>query len=147
MNAHDAAEKLRPTFVLESMPAEDRHHVKFIEDVAAELGVEPTPFNLLQVGHALDAADIHGDSNEFPKMLYSRSHHAEGTVSASFYDARHDWVWAHVANQDEAAKLGAGWVEDTAELPPRGDIPLHLPPAAAGVEEPEKPVTEQSYDT
>lgn len=125
MNAKEAADKIRPDFHLVSMPPEDHHHVKFVEDVAAELGVEPTPFNLHQVGQALDHADIHGDSIEFPKMLYSRSHHAEGTIEASFYDARHDWVWAHVANQEEADKLGSGWVEDPADLPPRGEIPLH----------------------
>lgn len=129
MNAKEAAEKLRPTFNLESMPPEDRHHVKFVEDVASELGIEPTPFNLHQVADALDAADIHGDSLEYPKMLYSRSHHVEGTVAASFYDSRHDWVWAHVENEDEAKKLGAGWVEDPAQLPPRGEIPIHAPPA------------------
>lgn len=126
MNAKEAANQLRPSFHLESMPPEDRHHVKFVEDVAAELGIEPTPFNLHQVADALDRADIRGDSLEYPKMLYSRSHHVEGTVTASFYDARHDWVWAHVANEDEAKRLGAGWVEDPAQLPPRGDIPLHL---------------------
>lgn len=125
MNAKEAADKLRPTFHLESMPTEDRHHVKFVEDVAAELGVEPTPFNLHQVADALDEAEIHEDSNEFPKMLYSRTHHTEKAIPDSHYDRRHDFVWVHVANEDEAKVLGSGWVENPADLPPRGDIPLH----------------------
>lgn len=127
MNSKEAADAIRETFHLESMPAEDRHHVKFIEDVAAELGIEPIPFNLHQVGQALHHAGIEPDSNEYPKMLYSRTHHAEKDIEASVYDKRHDAVWAHVRNEEEAAKLGAGWVESLAELPPRGELPLHAP--------------------
>lgn len=148
MNAKEAADRLRPHFVLESMPAEDRHHVKFVEDVASELGVEPSAFNLHQVASALDEHDIRGDSLEYPKMLFSRSHHAVEGVSASIYDPRHDWVWAHVANADAAVKLGAGWFEDPAELPARGEIPLHAPeppalPVAAneGEKQPDPDIT------
>ena len=83
MNPKDAADKLRPDFHLAQMPPEDRHHVKFVEDVAGELGVEPTPFNLRQVAHALDAADIHGDDHHFPMMFYSRQHHAVEGIAAS----------------------------------------------------------------
>lgn len=139
MTPTEAADKIRPDFHLESMPPEDRHHVKFIEDVASELGVEPTPFNLHQVGQALYRADIHPESNEYPKMLYSRTHHAEDGVGASIYEPRHDFVWAHVANDDEAKKLGSGWVEDPSELPARGEIPLHAEPKAV---EPETPKEE-----
>lgn len=131
MNAQEAANVLRPNFHLEQMPAEDRHHVVFVEAVAAELGVEPTPFNLHQVAAALDAADIHPDDNEYPKMLYSRQHHAVENCEASTYDRRHDWCWAHVANEEQAKALGSGWIENPAELPPRGDTPLHAPPVAA----------------
>jgi hypothetical protein len=125
MNAKEAADKIRPDFHLESMPPEDRHHVKFVEDVAVELGIAPTPFNLHQVASALDHADIHPDSNEYPKMLYSRTHHAEEGIEASVYDARHDFVWTHVASEEEAAKLGSGWFENPSELPPRGETLIH----------------------
>lgn len=119
MQAKEAADTLRPTFHLEQMPAEDRHHVKFIEDVAAELGVEPTPFNLHQVGQALDSADIHHDSNEFPKMLYSREAHGE---LPSTYDKRNDFHWIHVNNEEEAKGAGEGWVENLSDLPERAPV-------------------------
>ena len=125
MTPKEAADKIRPDFHLEQMPAEDRHHIKFVEDVAVELGIEPTPFNLHQVGAALDHAGIHPDSNEFPKMLYSRTHHSDPAIAPSYYDKRHDMVHVHVASAEEADKLGAGWFENIADLPPRGEIPLH----------------------
>lgn len=127
MNAKEAADKIRPTFHLESMPPEERHHVIFVEQVATELGVEHTAFNLHQVASALDDSNIHQDSNEYPKMLFSRQHHANEGVGASTYDPRHDYVWAHVENEEQASALGSGWVDDPAELPPRGDIPIDAP--------------------
>lgn len=133
MNAHDAAEAIRPTFHLESMPPEDRHHVLFVEAVADELGIEKTAFNMHQVASALDAADIHQDSNEFPMMLYSRQHHADGDVAPSVYDQRGDYVWVHVANEDEAKSLGSGWVQSIDDLPPRGETPIDAPLPAAPV--------------
>jgi hypothetical protein len=139
MNAKEAADKIRPDFHLEQMPAEDRHHVKFIEDVASELDVAHTPFNLHQVGQALHHAGIEPDSIEYPKMLYSRTHHIEEGIAASHYDARHDYVWVHVANEEQAAKLGSGWVDKPSELPPRGEIPVHAEPKAVA-EPAEKPI-------
>lgn len=127
MNAKEAADKLRPNFHLESMPPEDRHHVIFVEEVAKELGVEPSAFNLHQVASALDEANIDQDSNEYPKMLYSRQHHAAEGVTASVYDERHDYVWANVENEEQASALGSGWVESPADLPPRGDSPIYPP--------------------
>jgi hypothetical protein len=127
MNAHDAAEKLRPDFRLAHMPPEDRHHIKFVEDVAVELGVEATPFNLQQVAAALDAADIHGDDLHFPLMLYSRSHHAVDGVAASTYYPRHDMTFVTVENEDQLKALGPGWVENPADLPARGEIPIAAP--------------------
>ena len=120
------------------MPADQRHHVKFVEAVATELGVEHTHFNLAQVANALDHADIDPDSNEYPKMLFSRTHHAEEGIAASTYDERHDMVWVHVMNEDEAKKLGGGWVDNIGKLPARGDIPLHAAP---------KPKTEVPKET
>jgi hypothetical protein len=131
MTPFEAAEKLRPTFHLDQMPPEDRHHVKFVEDVAAELGVDPTPFNLHQVAGALDAADIHGDDLKFPLMLYSRQHHAADGVAASIYEPRHDFTTAIVENDDQLKILGDGWVENPADLPPRGEIPIAAPPPKA----------------
>ena len=125
MNAQEAAERLRPSFKLEAMPAEDRHHVKFVEDVATALGIEHSHFNLHQVADAVDRAGIEQDSNEYPKMLYSRQHHAVKAVGASMYDPRHDHVWTVVADEEQAAALPEGWVDDIAKLPPRGEIPLH----------------------
>jgi hypothetical protein len=137
MNAKEAADKIRPTFHLISMPPEDRHHVRFIEEVAAELGVEPTPFNLHQVGGALDAADIHGDDLHFPLMLYSRQHHAVEGVVASTYYPRHDFVFVIVENKEQFDALGDGWVESIDDLPPRGEIPINAPaPAPAAKVEP-----------
>jgi hypothetical protein len=127
MTPKEAADKLRPEFHLELMPADERHHVKFVEAVATELGVEHTHFNLAQVANALDKHEIDADSNEYPKMLFSRTHHTEDGVAASIYDKRHDAVWVHVASEDEAKKLGSGFVDDLGKLPPRGDLPLHAP--------------------
>lgn len=131
MTPKDAADKIRPDFHLEQMPAEDRHHVKFIEDVATELGVEHTPFNLHQVGEALDHAGIEPDSNEYPKMLYSRTHHSDIAIAPSYYDKRHDYVHCHVASAQEAAKLGSDWKENPADLPERGETPIHAPMKAS----------------
>lgn len=127
MNAHDAADKLRPDFHLTQMPPEDRHHIKFVEDVAAELGVDPTPFNLQQVAMALDAADIHGDDLHFPLMLFSRQHHAVEGIAASEYHARGDMTFVIVENEDQLKALGDGWVDSPADLPPRGDTPITAP--------------------
>jgi hypothetical protein len=127
MTPKDAADHIRESFHLESMPAEARHHIEFVEAVADELGVEHTPFNLQQVAEALDKADIHPDSNEWPKMLYSRQHHTVPGIAASIYEPRWDMVHVHVDNEDQAKKLGSGWIENPAELPPRGDTPIHAP--------------------
>jgi hypothetical protein len=130
MTPKEAADKIRPNFHLVSMPPEDRHHVLFVESVAAELGVEPTPFNLHQVAGALDDADIHGDDLHFPLMLYSRQHHAVEGVAASTYYPRHDLTFVTVENKEQLDALGEGWVENIADLPPRGDIPIEAPPLA-----------------
>jgi hypothetical protein len=127
MNPHDAADKLRPTFVLTHMPPEDRHHIVFVEAVAAELGIEATAFNLQQVASALDEADIRGDDLHFPLMLYSRQHHAIDGVAASTYYPRHDFTFVTVDNEDQLKSLGSGWVENPNDLPPRGDIPISAP--------------------
>ena len=144
MNPKEAADKLRPDFHLAQMPPEDRHHVKFVEDVAGELGVEPTPFNLQQVAHALDSADIHGDDHHFPMMFYSRQHHAVEGIAASTYYPRHDMTGVIVENEDQFKALGDGWVENPADLPPRGEpgsegfIPLAAPaPAKKDLPEPD----------
>lgn len=141
MNAKEAAARLRPTFHLESMPAEARHHVQFVEDVADWLGIEHSAFNLHQVADALDVAGIEQDSNEYPKMLFSRQHHAVESVPASVYDARHDYVWVHVNSDDEAKALGDGWVDDPAKLSERGEIPIAVP-----VPEPVQPAADPLPD-
>jgi hypothetical protein len=70
-------------------------------------------------------------------MLYSRRHHAAEVCSASIYDPRHDWCWAHVENEEQARALGEGWVESPADLPPRGEMPIHAPePVAPAVVDP-----------
>lgn len=127
MTPTEAADKLRPTFSLEHMPPEDRHHVLFVEAVAAELGVEPTPFNLQQVATALDDADIRGDDLHFPLMLYSRQHHAVEGVPASTYYPRHDMVFVTVENEEQMQLLGKNWVENPADMPARGEIPIDAP--------------------
>lgn len=129
MTPTEAANKLRPNFSLEHMPPEDRHHVLFVEAVAAELGVEPTPFNLQQVAAALDDADIRGDDLHFPLMLYSRQHHAVEGVPASTYYPRHDMVFVTVENEEQMQLLGKNWVENPADLPARGEIPIDAAPA------------------
>lgn len=139
MNAHEAAEKIRPSFHLEQMPVEDRHHVKFVEDVATDLGIEHSAFNLHQVADALDAADIHQDSNEYPKMLFSRQHHAIEGVAPSFYDKRHDCVIVHVENAEEAEKLGPSFVDGLDKLPERGDTPIDAAPVEAPASVPLEP--------
>jgi hypothetical protein len=131
MTPKEAAEAIRPTFHLESMPAEDRHHVKFVEDVATELGVEHTAFNLHQVASALDTANLHEDSNEYPKMLYSRKHHSAEGISSSFYDKRHKYMFVLVKDEEDAAKLGSDWVDDPAKLSPLSDAPPAPPTPAS----------------
>jgi hypothetical protein len=139
MTPKDAADKLRPTFVLTHMPPEDRHHIVFVEAVAAELGVEATAFNLQQVASALDEADIRGDDLHFPLMLYSRQHHAIDGVAASTYYPRHDFTFVVVDNEDQLKSLGSGWVENPNDLPPRGEIPITAPIAKpADLPEPEE---------
>jgi len=113
MTPKEAAEKLRENFVLASMPPEARHHVKFVEDVAAELGIEPTAFNLYQVAEALDRENLHEDDNAYPKILYSLNP-AEGVAATR--DDRNKWYWIQVADDDEAEKLGPSWVSDPALL-------------------------------
>ena len=125
MTPKEAAEKLRPFFKLDQMPSDDRHTVKFVEAVATELGIEHTPFNLHQVAGALHEHDLKQDSNEYPKMLYSRTHHAEAITTPSIYHDRHDCVWCNVKDVEEEAKLGAGWVDSVEKLPARGALPLH----------------------
>jgi hypothetical protein len=129
MNAKEAADRIRPEFHLVSMPPEDRHHVKFVEDVATELGVDHTSFNLHQVADALDNAGIHEDGAEYPKMLFSREHHTEEGISASVYDPRHDLTWALVDNEEQADKLGSGWVDNISDLPTRSDTAQRVEPA------------------
>jgi|SRR5581483_9711365 len=119
MTPKEAADKLRPDFHLELMPAEHRHHVKFVEAVATELGVEHNHFNLAQVAEAIDKAGIEADSNEYPKMLFSREHHQVDGIAPSVYHARLDAMWTHVASAEEAEKLGDGWVDDLSKLPAR----------------------------
>lgn len=145
MNAKEAADHIRPGFHLEAMPAEARHHVKFVEEVATELGIEHSAFNLHQVADALDAADIKQDSNEFPKMLYAMRHHSIKGIEASVYDPRNDFVWAKVNSDAEAASLGDGWVDDPAKLSPRGDTPIDAPKPESVPEMPE-PVVEVVHD-
>lgn len=139
MNAKEAADQIRAAFHLEveKIPPETQHHINFLKAVATELGVDHTPFNLHQVETALADANIHRDSNEYPKMLFSRQHPANGI--AGTYDARHDRVWTVVADEDQEDAIGDGWVTDPAKLPARGDIPLYpeakpvdAAPAAAG---------------
>ncbi len=121
MNAKDAADRIRPSFKLKTdlaaMSPEDRHHLRFLEGVAVELGVEPTPFNIMQVGEALDAAGIKRDANEYPKMLYSRKPAPDGFPSV--YDGRHDHYYAHVADAGEEEMLGAAFVDHPGKLPPK----------------------------
>lgn len=124
MTPKEAADVLRPNFHLASMPPDARHHMLFVEQVTAELGIDASGFNLAQVASALDEAHIEGEPLEYPKMLYSRRHHAIKDIEASIYLPRHDCVSVHVANADEAGKLGSGFVEDMAQLPPRGDMPI-----------------------
>jgi len=69
--------------------------------------------------------------NEYPKMLYSRTHHTEEGISASVYEPRHDAVWAFVWSEDEEKKLGSSWIESLSDLPPRGSLPLYAAPKAA----------------
>lgn len=127
MTPKDAATRLRPSFVLASMPQQDRRRVKFVEAVMAELDIEPTAFNLHQVASALDAANIHEDADDYPMLLYSRRHHIVPGIEPSIYDPRHDWVWTYVINEEQRNKLGADWMSDPAALPPRGGIPLQAP--------------------
>lgn len=118
-SAKEAADKLRPDFKLELMPPEHRHHVKFVEEVATELGIEHNHFNLAQVADALDNAGLKADSNEYPMMLFSREHHQVEGIAPSVHDKRHDMMWVHVASKEEHDKLGDGWVDDLAKLPAR----------------------------
>ena len=135
MTPKEAADKIRPTFHLVAMPPQDRHHVLFVEAVAAELSIDPTHFNLHQVAGALDDAGIHGDAPQYPLMMYSRQHHAIKDIAASTYYPRHDFVFTMVENADQANKLGEGWVEDISKLPPRGDIPINAPMPEPKVED------------
>lgn len=127
MTPKEAADKLRPHFHLHAMPPDARHHVAFVEQIADELGIDKTPFNLHQVAEALDREGIEGDSLQYPMMLYSRRHHAVAGIEPSVYLPRHDAVAVHVANEEQAKELGEGWIESLDHLPPRGETPLNAP--------------------
>lgn len=132
MNAKEAAEHLRPTFRLESevLSPEVQHDISFHKEVATELGVEHTPFNLHQVAESLAAAGIERPSNEFPKMLYSRTH-PDKFGHQGTYDQRHDHVWVKVHDADQEDALGESWVDHPDKLPPRGNLPLYPVKGAA----------------
>jgi hypothetical protein len=124
MTPHEAAEKIRPSFRLYDMPPEDRHHVKFVEAVADELGIEHTAFNLHQVDEALDAAGIHEDIHDYPKWVEpnpSRVEHIDDQVFVKGFDDIHverltKKVTVLVDNEDEE-KLATSAHSEPAPLP------------------------------
>lgn len=128
MKATEAADKIRDTFHLEAIPPEDHRFAKFVVQVADELGVDHTPFNLQQVAAALHAQSIKPDAADYPKMLYCKTRPAgqfdgqsaiHGHVPIT-YDIRHGHWFAHVESEDQAKRLGKGWV-DTPDAPESDD--------------------------
>jgi hypothetical protein len=124
LSAEEAANAIRGEFVAESMPPEYHHQAKFLTAVARHLGVEESPANLTGIAKALEAKGIAFPDLEYPKMLYGRTGPDPMLGFESHYDPRHDHIGVVVNNEDDAKKLGSGWVEDPSELPAREEKPV-----------------------
>lgn len=70
MGAKEAAEVIRSTVHDAILPPEDVHKVRFLQEVAAHLNMEPMPENLHRIAQALHQHDIGlHEGHEFPKMV------------------------------------------------------------------------------
>jgi hypothetical protein len=129
ITAEEAARRIATKFDPVVIATDNVRHEGFLKSVAIALRADPNPANLEQIAKLLTEAKVYLPDHEYPKMLFSRSHPENGHPGT--YDPRHDHVSAIVANEDEASALGSGWVDSIHDLPPRGDIPVHLPNAKA----------------
>lgn len=120
LTPEEAADQIRGKFVPEVTPPDLQHQSRFLTAVAAQLGVEPTHANLVGISKALEEEGVEFPSNEYPKMLYSRSLPDEKHNFETHIDLRNDHVGVLVNNEDEANELGTGWIDDPAKLPDRG---------------------------
>lgn len=113
MTPMEAADKIRDTFQLDALSPQDLRRMRFVADVASELGIEPTPHALEQLATALHAAGCDPDPNDFPKMMFSKTYSKN---AHAIHDARRQIWHVTVHNQKELEALGAGWVEDADSL-------------------------------
>jgi hypothetical protein len=145
ITAEEAANRIRGDFEPVALDPEKAHHGRFLSAVAGYLGAEPNPANLDQIAELLGKVEVQLPDHEYPKMLYSRTLPAAELGYESHVNLRHDHVGVIVNSEDDAKKLGSGWIENPADLPKRdkGEVGQFEPaksekaPAAA----PKSPLT------
>jgi hypothetical protein len=136
ISTEEAAARIRDDFVPAVVdPKYARHHV-FLASVAGHLGADPNPPNLQQIADLLGKAEVALPNHDYPKMLYGRTLPDAEHGFESHINLRHDHVGVVVRNEEDAKKLGGGWVENPADLPKRKpeeigrfeEAPRHVPP-------------------
>lgn len=119
ISVEEAAIIIRADFVPVSVDPEIVRQEEFLTSVAGYLNADPNPDNLKQISDLLGKADVELPDHEYPKMLYSRTIPDEEYGFETHTSVRHDHVGVIIHNEDDAKKLGSGWVENPAELPAR----------------------------
>lgn len=119
ITAEEAARRISGEFEPVAMDPEKAHHGRFLSAVAGYLGAEPNPANLDQIADLLGKIEVQLPDHEYPKMLYSRTLPPAEHGFESHLSLRHDHVGVIVNNDEDAQKLGSGWIENPADLPKR----------------------------
>lgn len=147
ITAEEAANRIRGDFEPVALDPEKAHHGRFLAAVAGYLGAEPNPVNLDQIAELLGKIEVQLPDHEYPKMLYSRTLPAPELGYKSYLSLRHDHVGVIVNNEEDAKKLGPGWIENPADLPKRdkGEVGQFEPvKAEKSPEGPRTPTGEQA---
>lgn len=124
ITAEEAARRISGEFEPVALDPEKAHHGRFLSAVAGYLGAEPNPANLDQIAELLGKVEVQLPDHEYPKMMYSRTLPAPELGYESHLSLRHDHVGVIVNSEEDAKKLGSGWIENPADLPKRdkGDV-------------------------
>src|SRR5882672_2014707 len=70
VGAKEAAEIIRSTVYDAQLPPDEVHKLRFLQEVAAHLGMEAMPENLHRIAQALHQHGIHlHEGHEYPKMV------------------------------------------------------------------------------
>lgn len=129
IGAQEAANRIRDEFKPVVVEPKYLRHEKFLTAVAGHLGADPNPANLEQIAELLGKSEVTLPDHEYPKMLYGRMLPDAEHGFETHVNLRHDHVGVIARNEEDAKKLGGGWVENPADLPKRkegearGDFP------------------------